>query len=135
MFFRTKETKSGKALQLVHNYRDNNNKVRQKIVVSLGGSRIPEEIQKDVAEAVEARLSGEESLFPLSADVAKWTDVILERIESENRWQSRCFTKETSNSEEVADGVLIDRIEHENATRLGALLVLKKAWDDLGMGN
>ncbi len=135
MFFRTKETKSGKALQLVHNYRDNNNKVRQKVIISLGSSKIPKRIQKDVAEAVEMRLSGEESLFPLTAGVAKWTDRIIERIERENRWRSRCSTEDISDSEEIADGVLVDRIEHENETALGVLLVLKKAWDDLGIGN
>ena len=135
MFLRLKKTKSGQALQLVHNYRDNSNKVRQKVIVSLGNADIPEDIRKDVAEAVEMKLSGEESLFPLSADTAKWTDYIIERIENENRWQSIYYSEEIKESEEVADGVLVDRIEHENATDLGALLVLKKAWNELGMKN
>jgi transposase len=135
MFLRLKKTKSGQALQLVHNYRDNSNKVRQKVIVSLGNADIPEDIRKDVAEAVEMKLSGEESLFPLSADTAKWTDYIIERIENENRWQSMHYSEEIKESEEVADGVLVDRIEHENATDLGALLVLKKAWNELGMKN
>lgn len=135
MFFRTKRIKNSSVLQLVESYRDNIGKVKQKIVVSLGKLHVPNRERKEIAKAVEDRLSGQESLFPLRASVAKWTDIIIKKIEETKLTVSRHPVDNISSKEEIADGVLVDRIEHENETILGSVLVLKKAWDDLGIGD
>ncbi len=135
MFFRTKRTKTGSALQLVHNYRNNEGSPRQKVVVSLGHMCVPVKYRKEIAEEVKNRLDGQETLFPLSPCVAKWTDKIVGKISGEKRWTPRFRITDVSEDEEVVDGVLVDRIEHENETELGSLLVLGKAWNELGIGN
>ena len=135
MYFRLTKTKSTPVLQLVRGYRDKRGKVRQKIVVSLGGMPVPSRLRKEIAAELENRLDGQESLLPASAGVSKWVDIILKKIDEEKRWAPRIDTSEVSECEEVADGVLVDRVEHENDTELGTLLVLKRAWDELGIGN
>lgn len=134
MYFRTKKTNTTPVLQLVRGDRDACGKVRQKIVVSLGNLPVPSRLRKEIAEELESRLSGQESLLPASAGTGKWVDLILKRIDEERRWTPRIDTSEPVDDEEVADGVLVDRIEHENETELGPSLVLKKAWDELGIG-
>lgn len=134
MYFRTKKTNTTPVLQLVRGDRDGGGKVRQKIVASLGNMPVPTRLRKAVAEGIESRLAGQESLLPASAGIVTWVDAILKRIDEEKRWGPRIDTSEPSAGEEVADGVLVDRIEHEHETELGPSLVLKKAWDDLGIG-
>ena len=54
MFFRSKITKTGHAIQLVESYRDSEGKPRQKIIISLGSIDFPKELWKPVAEEIEA---------------------------------------------------------------------------------
>jgi transposase len=135
MYFRLTRTKSTPVLQLVRGYRNKRGKVCQEIVVSLGNMPVPADYRKEIAQELENRLSGQESLFPIPAYVGKWVDIILKKIDEKKRWASRIDTSEPTGDEEVADGVLVDRIEHENETELGPALVLKRAWDELGIGN
>ena len=58
MFFRTKTTRSGKALQLVESYRNREGKPRQRIVVSLGDMQVPDEHRRELARLVEDALYG-----------------------------------------------------------------------------
>lgn len=134
MYFRTKKTKSTPVLQLVRGDRDQRGKVRQKVIVSLGSMPVPPRYRKEIAAELENRLAGQENLLPVGAGVAKWVEIILGKIDDEKRWQARIDTSDVSDDEELADGVLVDRIEHENETELGSVLVLKKAWDALGIG-
>jgi len=135
MYFRLTKTKSTPVLQLVRSYRDDRGKVRQKIVVSLGSMSVPRHLRKEIADELENRLNGQQSLLPVSESVGKWIDIILKKIDETRRWAPRINTSDVSADEEVADGVLVDRVEHENETELGPSLVLKRAWDELGIGN
>ena len=49
MFFREKKTRKTRVLQQVENRRDSAGKVRQRVVVSLGGCPVPDEHRKRVA--------------------------------------------------------------------------------------
>ena len=135
MFFRTKKIKKSTVLQLVKNMRDKRGKVSQKIVVSLGNLPVPNRERKEIAQEVENRLAGHQSLFPLKPAVSKWSDIIMKKIDEPKLLAARYPTDSISGDEEIADGVLIDRVEHENETDLGTVLVLKTAWERLGVGD
>jgi transposase len=135
MYFRMTKTKTTPVLQLVHGYRDSRGKSRQKIVASLGDMDIPEDARKPVAQAVEARLAGQQTIFPESPEVVKWTDAVVARVSAKRATELFAATAQTYGDEEVADGVLIDRIEHEDERELGPVLVLDKAWKELGLDN
>ena len=135
MYFRITRTKTTSVLQLIRSYRDKSGKAQQKIIVSLGNMPLPERLYKEIAETIEARIDGEESLFPMDAEVGKWVDKIMNKIDVLRRWTQRVDTENITEDEEIADGVLVDRIEHENETELGPSLVLKKAWDELEISN
>lgn len=135
MFFRTKKIKKSTVLQLVRSVRDRRGKVSQKIVVSLGNLPVPCRERKEIAREVENRLEGYQSLLPLKIAVAKWSDIIMKKIDESKLMVSRYPIDDISNDEEVADGVLVDWVEHENETDLGTILVLKKAWDSLRIGD
>ena len=85
MFFREKKTTKGALLQLVESRRDAHGKVRQHIVVSLGGCRVPDEFRKGVAIEVTQRMSGYQRLLPNDPAVAHWTKLVLQRIEKEGK--------------------------------------------------
>lgn len=135
MFFRTKKINNSPVLQLVRNFRDRRGKVMQKVVVSLGRLPVPSRERKEIAQEIENRLNGHQSLFPLKAAVAKWSDMIIKKIDEMKPVVSRHPVDRISDEEEVADGVLVDRVEHENETELGTVLVLKTAWENLGVGD
>ncbi|MEM4720263.1 MAG: IS1634 family transposase [Candidatus Bilamarchaeaceae archaeon] len=135
MFFRTKKINNSKVLQLVKNFRDNRGKVKQKVIVSLGNMPIPVRYRKEIAQEIESRLNGLQSLFPLKDTVSKWVDIIIKKIEDTKLFAPQIPVDNISEEEEVADNVLVDRVEHENETELGTVLVLKTAWDKLGIGN
>jgi len=135
MYFRMTKTKTTPVLQLVHGYRDSRGKSRQKIVASLGDMDIPEDARKAVAQAVEARLAGQHTIFPESPEVVKWTDAVLARVSAKRAAELFAASAQSYGDEEVADGVLIDRIEHEDERELGPVLVLDKAWKELGLDN
>lgn len=135
MYFRTKKTKTTPVLQLVESKRDKKGNVRQKIIVSLGNLPVPNRDRKAIAAEIESHLKGEQSLFPLSASVVKWSDFIMNKINETKLLVQRYPTDNISSEEDIADGVLVDRIEHEDERELGTVLVLKSAWDSLGIGD
>ena len=135
MYFRLTKTKTTPVLQLVHGYRDSRGKSKQKILASLGDMKLPEDLRKPVAHAVEARLSGQQTIFPESTEVVKWTDAVMSRISAKRAREALAKTSQPQADEEVADGVLVDRIEHEDERELGPFLVLEKAWKELGLDN
>ena len=65
MFFREKKTPKGYLLQLVENKRDSTGKVKQHIIVSLGGCNVPDEYRKAVAIEITHRMAGYQRLLPV----------------------------------------------------------------------
>lgn len=134
MFFRTKKTQTGQALQLQENYRNYASCPRSRLVVSLGNPDIPPQSLRTIAKAVEKKLYGRAELFPetLTALEKKWVDEIVHRIDREGKWRpiSQKVEKETG---EIIDGVYLDRVDHENDTLLGPVLIGWEFWKRLGM--
>ena len=126
MYFRTKKIKNTPLVQLVESYRNDAGQPRQRVVVSLGDVYIPEDEKKTIAHVVEKRMRGEYDLFTpsLSEEGAKIVDTILHKTHTAQR-----LTPVTH--EETLDGVLIDKVEVENAVQLGPELVALKAWKEL----
>ncbi|MDI9384934.1 MAG: IS1634 family transposase, partial [Verrucomicrobiota bacterium] len=58
MYFRYKQIKSTRQLQLVSSYRNAEGKPRQRIVATLGNAQLPAGEEKAIAKAVEQRLVG-----------------------------------------------------------------------------
>lgn len=135
MYFRLTKTKTTPVLQLVHGYRDSNGKSKQKIVASLGNMALPENLKRPVAWAVEAQLTRQQTVFPESTEVVKWTDAVISRVSAKRAKETLVATSRPQEDEEVADRVLVDRIEHEDKRELGPFLVLEKAWKELGLAN
>ena len=80
MFIREKKTKTTTVLQLVENRRRGNGKVRQEIIVSLGGAAIPDQYRREVAVEVKNRLMGYQRLVPLEYEIGRWGDHILKKL-------------------------------------------------------
>lgn len=129
MYFRTKSIKGSALTQLVQSYRNEEGLPRQRVVASLGDAQLPENEKKFIAQAVEARLQGEQELceLMLSDEAAPWVDRIVQLASA-----SKGANKVVSNK--TIDGVLIDQIETENVVQLGPQLVAIKAWEELGFG-
>lgn len=125
MFFRSKITKTGHAVQLVESYRDCEGKPRQKIIISLGAIDFPKELWKPVAEEIEARLHNVLLLFPPSKEVSEWTEKIVSEIEKKG-WIPKC------KDEKEAIAIHPENITHHETTELGPELVALKAWEELG---
>ena len=132
MYFRLKKTPSGKVLQLLESYRDNQGQPRNRVVLSLGNANIPKEQQPLVAKAVEKHLYGAQELFPWSytEDVQKWIDLIVRRVDLQGRWHPSKSSDEDANT---MDGVFIEQIGHEETAELGAVLLGHYAWKQLRM--
>lgn len=133
MYIREKKTKTTTALQLVHGERRHDGKVRQHIILSLGSLRIPDELRKSISHEVENRMNGYQRLMPLDVEVAGWVDIILERLESAGKLSPVEHDELKLVKGNVADGVMLDHVEHENGTMLGPLLPLESAWNSLGI--
>ena len=71
MFFREKATKNGTLLQLVRGHRGLDGKVRQQVVLSLGGCQIPDCYWRELAHHVENAILGQEELLEIRPEVAK----------------------------------------------------------------
>ena len=125
MFFRSKITKTGHAIQLVESYRDSEGKPRQKIIISLGSIDFPKELWKPVAEEIEARLHNVLLLFPPSKEVSEWTEKIVSEIEKKG-WVPK------NKNEKEAITIHPENITHHETTELGPELVALKAWEELG---
>jgi transposase len=130
MFFRTKMIKNTPLVQLVESYRNAEGQPRQRVVASLGDTKLPESEKKAIARSVEQHLRGTQELFPsdLSKEGAEWVRHIVQVTQKSKRV---CLKQEGS----VVDGVLIDKIETENVLQLGPQLVALKAWEELGLSN
>ena len=131
MYVREKQTRTTPVLQLVKGYRDLNGKVKQKIVVSLGNVPMPDYIRKTVADEVENRMNGYQRLLPLDPETAEWVDFVLDKLKNEGKLSNLKYNELHPEQAEKIDGVLLDKIEHENSTILGPLLPIKAAWDNL----
>lgn len=140
MFIREKTTKNGQLLQLVRSVRTSDGHICQKIVVSLGGILIPGHLRREVAAAVENRLTCKQTqeLFPLPLDVAGYVDEIMQRIKTPAPKPSRGASFSPGavsplSCDPVIDGVLINQVSHSQDTMLGPLLPLEAAWNALGL--
>ena len=134
MFFREKATKNGTLLQLVRGHRGLDGKVRQQVVLSLGGCQIPDCYWREIAHHVENAILGQEELLEIRPEVAKWSDLILDRMKTEGKLDiARDSVTRSLPRGDVADGVLVDGVEHCDTRQVGVLLPLSKAWDALGM--
>jgi transposase len=140
MFIREKSTRNGQLLQLVRSVRTPDGRVRQELVASLGGIRIPAHLRREVAAAVENRLdcAQAQDLFPLPLDVAGHVDEILRRVNPPAPKPSRCSGRTPGAAppppcDPFIDGVLVDQVSHCRDTMLGPLLPLEAAWKALGL--
>lgn len=140
MFLREKTTKNDSLLQLVRSVRTADGHVRQQIVASLGGLRIPLSLRRDVAAAVENRLerASSQELFPLPLEVAGYVDEILRRVQvavvkSPDSASSSRLAAPLPPSAPVLDGVLVDQVSHCQDTMLGPFLPLEAAWKALSL--
>lgn len=134
MYFREKETKNGRLLQLVRGCRGADGKVRQQIVLSLGGCWIPLERRHEVVRLVEGALCGRQELFEASPEAVSLADIVLDRMRTEGkldlaRRMSQCALPAGAS----ASGVLLDHVSHGESRQLGVLLPLRKAWESLGL--
>ncbi len=131
MFFREKKSRKSRILQLVENSRDAKGKVRQRVLVSLGGCPVPDEHRKRVAAELTRQSAGYGALLSEEPVIEYWVERVAERLEAV-RGPANTPWQEVAQSESVklAD-VDIDSIEHENGVRLGASLVLLRAWSSL----
>ena len=134
MFFREKKTKNGYLLQLVESKRDSAGKVRQHIIVSLGGCPVPDEYRKAVAIEVTHRMAGYQRLLPVDDPVVSdWTNLVLNRIEEAGKLPGVTFCETKSNSKQHLEEISIDTIEHEDGVELGPSLAILQAWKSLGL--
>jgi hypothetical protein len=134
MFFREKKTRSTPVLQLVENHRDNQGKVRQRLVLSLGGCRVPDEHRRAVAIEVSHRMAGYQRLLPVEAVVAHWTQAVFDRLTEAGKLPGvTCREVSDGHGQRRTEAVRIDEIEHERETALGPCLVLLRAWESLGI--
>jgi len=134
MFFREKKTSKHPVLQLVENHRDTKGKVRQRMVVSLGGCRVPDEYRKAVAIEVTHRMAGYQRLLPLEDPVVThWTKLVLQRIEDAGELPGATFREVENSGSERVEAVYVDAVDHEEGVELGPCLVLLQAWKALGL--
>ena len=131
MFFREKKTSKGALLQLVESRRDGEGKVRQHLVVSLGGCPVPDEFRKAVAIEVSQRMVGYERFLPDDPAVAHWTTEVLERIEKAGNLPRASYVEAVA-GRKLAE-IDPDAIEHEEGVELGPSLVILQAWRALGL--
>ena len=128
MYFRTKTIKGSTLLQLVESFRNEEGQPRQRVVVSLGDAKIPEDERNLIARCVENHLLGQTELMPvdLSEQAALWVRRILQLAGRSK--SARPVVQDT------IDGVVVDQVESENVVQLGPQIVAMEAWKQLGLG-
>jgi hypothetical protein len=133
MFFREKKSGSARLLQLVENHRTAEGNVRQRVVASLGGCPVPDEVRKRVAAEITHRMAGYQRLLSEEPIVEYWVDRVWERIAEAGRLP-RSIRHEVCNKA-LPQSLCVDpdRIGHENGVRLGPSLVLLQAWQSLDL--
>ena len=132
MFFREKKTSKTPTLQLVESYRNAKGKCAQRVVVSLGGCTVPDDLRKLVSVEVTHRMAGYERLLDDDPLVELWTKRVFDRIEDAGKLPT-ALRRETLSARREPELVFIDEVEHENGTVLGPYLVLLQAWKSLGL--
>lgn len=133
MFFREKKSRGSLILQLVENSRDNRGKVRQRVVVSLGGLIVPDEHRKAVAYEVSLRMAGYQRLFMEDPVIAYWADAVVSKLDDESKLPAVTCRQIHNDGMIKTESVCVDDIEHERSTLLGPILVLNEAWRSLGL--
>jgi len=134
MFFREKKTSKRPVLQLVENHRNARGKVHQRMVVSLGGCCVPDELRKAVAIEVTHRMAGYQRLFPIEdPSVSHWTQLVLRRIEEAGKLPPAGHVEVQPPDPERVESVYVNAVEHEEGVELGPCLVLLQAWKSLGL--
>jgi hypothetical protein len=133
MFFREKKSGSAQLLQLVENHRNAEGQVRQRVVVSLGGCPVPDELRKRVAAEMTYRMAGYQRLLSEEPIIEYWVDRVWKRIDEVGRLP-HSIRHEICN-EPMPHRLCVDpdRIGHENGVRLGPSLVLLQAWRSLDL--
>ena len=111
----------------MQSYRDAQGAPRQRVIASLGDTRLPESEERAIAQAVERRLQGEREFFEaeLSTEGLAWVARIVALA-----GRSKAAVPVTG---ATVDGVLVDEIETEHVVELGPQLVAMAAWEKLGL--
>jgi len=134
VFFREKKTRTTPVLQLVENQRNSLGKVQQRLVLSLGGCRVPDEHRRAVAIEVSHRMAGYERVLPVEPAVARWTEEVIERLAEAGKLPGvTCRELPDCHGQRPVESVYTEQIEHERETALGPCLVLLRAWESLGI--
>ena len=126
MYFRLTKTKTSPVLQLVKSFRDEEGRPRQKILISLGGSEIPKELWKEVAQEIENQLRGIRCLFKPSKEVSEWSERIIKELNKKGHSHDQKAQKPSSITVNPLD------VSHSDTTELGPLLPVLKAREALG---
>lgn len=132
MFFREKKTSKHPTLQLVESHRTAKGKVRQRVVVSLGDCRVPDDLRRLVAAEVTQRLAGYHRLLDGDPAVELWTRRVLERIELAGKLPEASHRQIRPEPQEF-ERVRVADIRHEEGVELGPCLVLLEAWKSLDL--
>ena len=114
MFFKMTKTRTVPVLQLVRSFRDSEGRPRQKVVLSLGNPNLPKNLWKPVAQELQNRLKGIESLFKCSNEIEEWVEWILPQLE-----------RKQNQPKKIKDVISIDpsKITHRHSTDLGPILL------------
>lgn len=131
MFFREKQTPSGKVLQLIQSFRNQEDKPRQRVIASLGGAAINAADRPAIAKKVDSLLSDQKELIPYSLNESQqhWVDFILRLIEKKGIRGLNDLTGMPGDA--PLENVRLDRIEHTESSSAGAELLGLHAWDRL----
>ena len=134
MFFRQTKTPSGVVLQLIQSFRNQDDKPRQRIIVSLGNADIPEPDRPIIASRISFLLSNQVELIPevLTTTQASWVDRILKLIQQKRR---RALADIVPASLESTETFPLDSVEHSHSTPAGAEILGLHAWDQLEISN
>ena len=125
MYFRLTKTKTSPVLQLVQSYRDQENRPRQKILLSLGNMDLPKTIWKEVAEEIETQLKGINTFIQPSKEVTEWAEKIVRELNKKEQH----LQEKIQEPKEIT--VNPNDIFHHDTTELGPILPVMKAWEAL----
>src|SRR5208337_1773799 len=134
MFFRRKQSPSGRVLQLLESYRNPQGQPRHRVVLSLGDAPLAPEDWKAVAAVVADQLYGQTPLVPatLSDRARQYVDSITRRVLREGRWLPLRPAVVDPQAQSL-DGVLVDQVTHSQSAVLGPVLLAYHAWQELGL--
>lgn len=140
MFFREKASPTAKnpTLQLVENYRINNN-VRQRVLISLGTHfDLPKELRSETARVIEQRLLGQNT-FWINKECNEFAERIIKKMQTDGKWYS--LRDQVTKGQKPDEGlfptaeIFVDQVGHGHNRTLGPLLIGCKVWDILGFSS